>query len=202
MIRFTSTQLRPLLSRQHAALRPLLLEKNQGIYILIPDDLNPDGWLKAWAEGCNPSFDKDWAENAKRLIAEKEYSFQTFLAGRMIDAVLNEHHDLIMVPFKRADARETILTHTLPPEKTFLLVEDYRRNVQWLFDQSGRHFHACRNNSERLSWRNQTLYVLDIVIRLDCKRARSEDREMFDAAVRNVRNRVNHVNSDGSIRSF
>ena len=33
MIRFTSTELRPLLSQQGGMQRPLLLEKNLGIYI-------------------------------------------------------------------------------------------------------------------------------------------------------------------------
>lgn len=90
MIRFTSTQLRPVLSQQGGMQRPLILEKNLGIYIRVPDDKNPGEWLKAWAVGCNPSTDENWSENADALIAEKEYSFKTFMAQSTFDAVLNE----------------------------------------------------------------------------------------------------------------
>ncbi len=43
MIRFTSTQLRPVLSQRGGMQRPLILEKNSGICIRVPDDKNPGG---------------------------------------------------------------------------------------------------------------------------------------------------------------
>ena len=166
MIRFTSTELRPLLSQQGGMQRPLLLEKNLGIYIRVPDDRNPGEWLRAWAEGCNPSKDANWSENADLLIPGKEYAFQTFME----------------------------------PEKVYVLVEEYRSNIRWLYDQSLRHLPACVGNAERLSWRSQALSVLDRVIRLDCKRAKPADRTMFESAVRSVRSSVSEVMSDGSFR--
>lgn len=51
MIRFTSTQLRPVFSQVNATQRPVVLEKNLGIYIRVPDDNRPGEWLKAWAVG-------------------------------------------------------------------------------------------------------------------------------------------------------
>jgi len=201
MIRFTSTELRPLLSQQGGMQRPLLLEKNLGIYIRVPDDRNPGGWLSAWAEGCNPSKDENWSENADWLIPEKEFSFKTFMDKSKFDAVLNEHHDLFMMP---ADGPlgtgMTIRKETRPPEKMYVLVDEFRSNICWLYDQSLRHLPACVGNTERLSWRSQALHVLDRVIRLDCKRAKQDDRVMFENAVRSVRSSINEIMSDGSRR--
>ncbi|CZX62369.1 hypothetical protein [Enterobacter asburiae] len=201
MIRFTSTELRPLLSQQGGMQRPLLLEKNLGIYIRVPDDRNPGEWLRAWAEGCNPSKDANWSENADLLIPGKEYAFQTFMEQSKFDAVLNEHHDLFMMPSAGPlGTGMTIRKETCPPEKVYALVEEYRSNIRWLYDQSLRHLPACVGNAERLSWRSQALSVLDRVIRLDCKRAKPADRTMFESAVRSVRSSVSEVMSDGSFR--
>ncbi|HCC6341710.1 TPA: hypothetical protein U2L44_002923 [Citrobacter amalonaticus] len=201
MIRFTSTELRPLLSQQGGMQRPLLLEKNLGIYIRVPDDRTPGEWLRAWAEGCNPSKDANWSENADLLIPEKEYAFQTFMEQSKFDAVLNEHHDLFMMPSAGPlGTGMTIRKETRPPEKVYVLVEEYRSNIRWLYDQSLRHLPACVGNAERLSWRSQALSVLDRVIRLDCKRAKPADRTMFESAVRSVRSSVSEVMSDGSFR--
>ncbi|WP_437890430.1 hypothetical protein [Phytobacter sp. V91] len=201
MIRFTSTELRPLLSQRGGMQRPLLLEKNHGIYLTVMDDKNPGEWLKAWAEGCDPSKDENWSENADLLIPEKEYSFKTFMEQSKFDAVLNEQHDLFMMPSNGpVGTGMTIRKETRPPEKAYVLVDEYRNNICWLYDQSLRHLPACVNNAERLSWRSQALYVLDRVIRLDCKRAKQADREMFANAVRSVRDSVSEVMSDGSLR--
>ncbi|HHT8253185.1 TPA: hypothetical protein ACT2TS_004209 [Citrobacter braakii] len=201
MIRFTSTELRPLLSQQGGMQRPLLLEKNLGIYIRVPDDRNPGEWLRAWAEGCNPSKDKNWSENADQLIPEKEFSFKTFMDKSKFDAVLNEHHDLFMTtvdgPFGTG---MTIHKETRPPEKVYVLVDEFRSNICWLYDQSLRHLPACVGNAERLSWRSQALHVLDRVIRLDCKRAKQDDRVMFENAVRSVRSSISEIMPDGSRR--
>nr|WP_041474408.1 hypothetical protein [Erwinia sp. Ejp617] len=200
MIRFTSTQLRPVLSQRGGMQRPLILEKNSGIYIRVTDDKNPGEWLKAWAVGCNPSTDNNWSENANALIAEKEYSFQTFIAQSSFDAVLNEHHDLFMTPVNNPSTGMTVKKETRPPQKEYVPVGEFRSRIQWLHDQSLRHFHACVGDSERLSWRSQALSVLDQVIRLDSKRAKPADREMFDSAVRSVRDRIRQVMSDGFVR--
>lgn len=201
MIRFTSTELRPLLSQNLGMQRPLRLEKNLGIYIRVPDDRNPGDWLTAWAAGCNPAKDPDWSSLADSLIPGREFSFETFMAQSRYDSVLNDHYDLFMEPFI-GDVTKilSVRNETRPPQKVYVPVGEYRDRIQWLYDQSLRHFHACANNSERLSWRSQALYVLDQVIRLDSKRAKPGDREMFESAVRSVRDRIKSVMSDGSVR--
>lgn len=98
MIRFTSTELRPLLTQNLGKGRPLILEKNLGIYIRVPDDNGCAEWLKAWAAGCNPARDIDWSARCDALISEPEFSFSTFLDQKTVEAVLNEHHDLYMKP--------------------------------------------------------------------------------------------------------
>ncbi|HBC9085970.1 TPA: hypothetical protein KE767_000895 [Citrobacter koseri] len=201
MIRFTSTELRPLLSQQGGMQRPLLLEKNLGIYIRVPDDRNPGEWLRAWAVGCNPSKDENWSENADQLIPEKEFSFKTFMDKSKFDAVLNEHHDLFIMPVDGPfGTGMTIHKETRPPEKVYVLVDEFRSNICWLYDQSLRHLPACVGNAERLSWRSQALHVLDRVIRLDCKRAKQDDRVMFENAVRSVRSSISEIMPDGSRR--
>lgn len=199
MIRFTSVQLRPVLSMPGGCSRPLVLEKNLGIYIRVQDDNHPGEWLKAWAEGCNPSVDDNWSANTDALIPENEYSFLTFMEQRFFDAVLNEQHDLFMAPLFCETGR-TVRIETRPPEPVFVPVAEFRDSTRWLYEQSLRHFHACVGNAERAGWRSQALSVLDRVIRLDCKRARPDDREMFKRAVESVRSCVREVNSDGSIK--
>ncbi|ORM90146.1 hypothetical protein [Pantoea cypripedii] len=203
MIRFTSTELRPLLTQNLGMQRPLILEKTLGIYIRIPDDRRPGEWLKAWAVGCNPSKDADWSALADALIPDREFSFKTFMAQSMFDAVLNDHHDLLMKPVI-SDLNNALTVHkeTPPPLKVYVPVGEYRDRIQWLYDQSLRHFHACVGDSERLSWRAQAWRVLDQVIRLDSKRAKPGDREMFDRAVGSVRDRIHSVMSDGSLRYY
>ena len=203
MIRFTSTELRPLLTQNLGMQRPLILEKNLGIYIRIPDDRRPGEWLKAWAAGCNPSKDSDWSAFSDALIPDREFFFKTFMAQSMFDAVLNEHCDLLIKPVI-SDLNNALTLHkeTQLPMKEYVPVGDYRERVQWLYDQSLRHFHACVGDAERLSWRSQALFVLDQVIRLDSKRAKPADREMFNRAVESVRDRIRAVMSDGSLRYF
>ncbi|MEB2704107.1 hypothetical protein VC191_09910 [Citrobacter koseri] len=201
MIRFTSTELRPLLSQQGGTKSPLLLEKKIGISIRVPDERKPGEWFRAWAEGCNPFKDANWSENADLLIPEKEFSFSTFMEQSKFDAVLNEHHDLFMTPVDGPfGTGMTIHKETRPPEKVYVLVEEYRSNICWLYDQSLRHLPACVGNAERLRWRSQALYVLDRVIRLDCKRAKQADRVMFESAVRSVRSSISEIMPDGSRR--
>jgi hypothetical protein len=183
--------------------RPLLLEKNLGIYIRVPDDKCPGEWLKAWAEGCNPSVDENWSDNTDALIPEAEYSFQTFMTQTQFDAILNEHHDLLMNPVRYGPGGgATIHKETSPPAAVFVPVAEFRDRIRWLYDQSLVHFHACKGNAERLRWRSQALYVLDQVIRLDSKRAKTNDYEMFVSAVNSVRGRIRDVMLDGSLRYY
>lgn len=203
MIRFTSDELRPLFTQNLGMQRPLILEKKLGIYLRVPDDRRPGEWLKAWAAGCNPSKDADWFTLVDTLIPEHEFSFQTFMAQSMFDAVLNDHHDLLMKPvISNLNNALTLHKETRPPLKVYVPVGEYRYRVQWLYEQSLRHFHACVGDAERLSWRSQALHVLDQVIRLDSKRAKPADRERFDRAVESVRDRIRSVMSDGSLRYY
>ncbi|MBY6257795.1 hypothetical protein K3G69_14940 [Phytobacter diazotrophicus] len=203
MIRFTSDELRPLFTQKLGMQRPLILEKKLGIYLRVPDDRRPGEWLKAWAAGCNPLKDADWFTLVDTLIPEHEFSFQTFMAQSMFDAVLNDHHDLLMKPvISKLNNVLTLHKETRPPMKVYVPVGEYRYRIQWLYEQSLRHFHACVGDAERLSWRSQALHVLDQVIRLDSKRAKPADRERFDRAVGSVRDRIRSVMSDGSLRYY
>ena len=96
----------------------------------------------------------------------------------------------------------TIYKETQPPLKEYLPVADYRDQIQWLYDQSRQHLRACVNNAERLSWRSETLHVLDRVIRVDSKRAKPEDRKRFESAVRRVKSDIESLKSDGSFRRY
>ncbi len=203
MIRFTSTELRPLLTQNQGKGRPLILEKNLGIYVRVPDDNGCAEWLKAWAAGCNPSRDADWSALSDALISEPEFSFSTFLDQSIYDAVLNEHHDLYMQPGINQFAKSlTIYKETQPPLKEYLPVADYRDHIQWLHDQSRLHLRACVGNTERLNWCSQALNVLDRVIRVDSKRAKPEDRKQFESAVSRVKSDIKSLKSDGSYRRY
>lgn len=203
MIRFTSTELRPLLTQNQGKGRPLILEKNLGIYVRVPDDNGCAEWLKAWAAGCNPSRDADWSALSDALISEPEFSFSTFLDQSIYDAVLNEHHDLYMQPSINHFAKSlTIYKETQPPLKEYLPVADYRDHIQWLHDQSRLHLRACVGNTERLNWCSQALNVLDRVIRVDSKRAKPEDRKQFESAVSRVKSDIKSLKSDGSYRRY
>ena len=200
MIRFTSTQLRPIFSQVNATQRPVLLEKNLGIYIRVPDDNRPGEWLKAWAVGCNPQTDADWSSRCNELIKEDQYSQATYLRYDLFGAVLNDQHDLCMVPTTDIGGGKTIMSITRSPEPCFVLVEKYRDNIRWLQEQSSKHFYACVNDEERRSWRSQAVSVLDKVIRLDCKRVKPADRENFERAVRSVRQRLSDVRTNGAMK--
>lgn len=203
MIRFTSTELRPLLTQNQGKGRPLILEKNLGIYVRVSDDNGCAEWLKAWAAGCNPSRDADWSALSDALITEPEFSFSTFLDQSIYDAVLNEHHDLYMQPGINQFAKSlTIYKETQPPLKEYLPVADYRDHIQWLNDQSRLHLRACVGNTERLNWCSQALNVLDRVIRVDSKRAKPEDRKQFESAVSRVKSDIESLKSDGSYRRY
>ncbi len=203
MIRFTSTELRPLLTQNQGKGRPLILEKNLGIYVRVPDDNGCAEWLKGWAAGCNPSRDADWSALCDALIPGPAFSFSTFLDQRIYDAVLNEHHDLYMQPGINQFAKSlTIYTETQPPLKEYLPVADYRDHIQWLHDLSRLHLRACVGNTERLNWCSQALNVLDRVIRVDSKRAKPEDRKKFESAVSRVKSDIESLKSDGSYRRY
>ena len=125
------------------------------------------------------------------------------MAQSMFDAVLNDHHDLLMKPvISKLNNALTLHKGTRPPMKVYVPVGEYRYRIQWLYEQSLRHFHACVGDAERLSWRSQALHVLDQVIRPDSKRAKPADRERFDRAVESVRDRIRSVMSDGSLRYY
>ncbi|EBV2166198.1 hypothetical protein DN168_17650 [Salmonella enterica subsp. enterica serovar Eastbourne] len=203
MIRFTSYELRPMLTQNLGMKRPLILEKNLGIYLRAPDDRRPGEWMKAWADGCNPAKDPDWSSLTDALIPDREFSFQSFMAQSMFDAVLNDHHDLLIKPvISNLNNALTLHMETQPPLTVYVPVKEYRDRVKWLYDQSLYYFRTCVNNTERLSWRSHALCVLDQVIRLDSKRAKPADRERFDRAVASVRDHIRSVMSDGSLRYY
>ncbi|MFB9085591.1 hypothetical protein ACFFW8_07615 [Erwinia tracheiphila] len=79
----------------------------------------------------------------------------------------------------------------------------FRDRTDWLYDQSLRHYHACVNDAERISWRAQALHVLDQVIRLDAKtRKAGRSRKVLRAPSKSVRGRISMVKPDGSVRHF
>lgn len=196
MIRFTSTHLRQALMMTGSCHRPLILEKNVGIFIRVPDGDTPGQWLKAYAEGCDPKHDAEWANNADALIPETEYSFLTFICQATWNAVVHDHYDLFMIP-----SATTVATETKPPEKVFVRVAEFRHGIDRLFDQAGQHFSACVGNREKAAWRRAALYVLDDVIRLDCKRAKPDDRERFARGIARMKDRISTVTVDGEVRN-
>jgi hypothetical protein len=172
MIRFTSTNLRPALTMAGGCLRHLILEKDFGIFIRVPDDNNPGQWLRAYAAGCDPDHDEDWSIQADALIPQTSYSCLFCISQEVWDAVINDYHDVLMTP-----SGTTVLIETRPYEKVWVLVADFRNGIERLFDQAIRHYFACVGNDERAAWRVVSLHELDEVIRLDCKRAKPADHE-------------------------
>ncbi len=195
MIRFTSTNLRPALTMVGGYRRPLILEKDFGIFIRVPDDTNPGQWLRAYAVGCDPDHDEDWSTQADALISQTSYSCLFCLSQEVWNAVINDYQDVLMTP-----SGTTVVIETRPYEKVWVLVADFRNGIERLFDQANRHYFACVGNDERAAWRVASLHVLDEVIRLDCKRAKPADHERFTYAVQKITDRINRVGPDGTIR--
>lgn len=202
MIRFTSTQLRPVLSLNRSFRGPVILEKNNGICLHRPDFRRLVTLPLAWAEGCNPFSDNGCRKLSDSLIADETFSHQFDLSQNACDAVLNEHQDLLITFICQTPGAVRVFAETGEPEKVYLPVGIYRERISWLYDQSLRHFHSCVGNAERLSWRSQALNVLDRVIRLDSKRAKPSDRQMLASAVQDVRKRISQISSDGSLRFY
>lgn len=197
MIRFTSTALRPAFNMMGNCHSPLTLEKGHGLYIWVPDKGNPGQGLRAFAEGCNPFRDKEWYHCANRLIPEAEYSFTSFISQKIWDAVIQHHDDVLMSP-----TATSIQILTQPPEKQWVLVAEYRHGIDWLNDQTYKHFNACVGKDERSAWRTTALYVLDQVIRLDCKRAKPEDRDQFERAIHRIKDRISSVTPAGGVLAY
>ncbi len=124
MIRFTSTQLRPVCPSGVAWKGPVILEKNNGIF-LRRSDLRPQ--VKepmAWAEGCNPLSDDGWGwrKLSDCLITEKYFFHQFDLSQEACDAVLNEHQDLLVSFICQTPGAVGVFAETGEPEKVYLPV--------------------------------------------------------------------------------
>jgi len=197
MVRFTSTALRPALNMTRNCHTPLILEKGHGIYIRVPDNDNSGQWLRAFAEGCNPFLDKDWSRCADMLIPETEYTFTSFICQNTWDDVVHKHYDLLVSP-----TGTTAHFRAQPPEKQWVLVGDYRNGIDRLSDQTYRHFSSCVGKREISAWRANALFILDQVIRLDCKRAKPEDRDNFERAIRRIKGRISSVTPDGDVLAY
>ena len=197
MIRFTSTNLRPVLTMAGGFRRALILEKDFGIFIRIPDDHNPGEWLKAYAEGCNPRHDEDWEQNSDGLIPGISYACMTRIPQDLWNRVIYDYHDLLVTPFDN-----TVLFEARPFEKVWVSVANYRQGIERMFDQSCRHYHACVGDREHASWRFTALCIIDKVIRLDCKRAKPDDHKNFDFALMKLRDRIKTVTPDGKVQTL
>lgn len=196
MIRFTSTTLRPVLTMTGGCQRPLILEKTVGIYLRVPDDNHPGGWLRVYAEGCCPQKDADWDLTTSALLPQAEYTFLTYISQAIWDAVIHDHDDLYMRP-----TESTVEAYTRMPLPVWVPVADYRDAIGVLNDYGYRHFHACVNDGERAQWRRYALAALDEVIRLDCKRAKPTDRKRFNGAVFGLKTLIGAVSPGGVICS-
>ncbi|PQK87680.1 hypothetical protein [Pantoea ananatis] len=202
MIRFTSTQLRAVLSLRRGMKGPVILEKNNGIF-LHRSDLRPQ--VKeplAWAEGCNPLSDDGWRKLSDCLITEKYFFHQFDLSQEACDAVLNEHQDLLVSFICQTPGAVRVFAETGEPERVYLPVRIYRSRISWLYDHALHHFQSCAGRAEHLNWRSQALSVLDRVIRLDSRRAKPADREMLNTSVQELRKRISQIAPDGSIRFY
>jgi len=202
MVRFTSTQLRPVLSLRRGMKGPVILEKNNGIF-LRRSDLRPQ--VKeplAWAEGCNPLSDDGWRKLSDCLITETYFFHQFDLSQESCDAVLNDHQDLLVSFICQTPGAVSVFAETGEPEKVYLPVGIYRSRISWLYDHALHHFRSCGSRAEHLNWRSQALSVLDRVIRLDSRRAKPSDREMLNSAVQELRKRISQIAPDGSIHFY
>lgn len=194
MIRFTSASLRRLLTIPASFDNPLTIENGYGLYIRVEDDKFLGYWHMAYAEGCNPKTDEDWEARVLELSPAVDYSFRFFISCFVREAILDEHHDFIVTP-----KASTVHSETQPAMKTFVPVAEFRNGIERMFDKSHKHFLACVGDRERAAWRLSALYVLDDVIRTDCKRAKNADREQFARAFSRLRERINSVSQEGKI---
>ncbi|VEB92806.1 Uncharacterised protein [Citrobacter koseri] len=198
MIRFTSTELRPLLSQQGGMQRPLLLEKNLGIYIRVPDDRNPGEWLRHGRKVVIPRKMQNWSENADLLIPGKEYAFQTFIEQSKFDAVLTEHHDLFMMPSAGPLGTGMTIRKEDPSARKGVcpgggISQQYSLALRSVSPAFTCLCGECGTSELALAG---AVCGLNRVIRLDCKRAKPADRAIFESAVRSVRSSVSEVMSD------
>jgi hypothetical protein len=68
-------------------------------------------------------------------------------------------------------------------EKQFVSVKEYRDSIDWLFRQCNVHYHSCVGLGEFRSFGEQLVRVFGLVVVLDCKRAKDDDRVRFEKAI-------------------
>jgi len=192
MFRFTSASLRKVLTLPSELNKPITLENGYGFYIRAEDERQPGYMNMAYAEGFDPQRDDGWEERVVEHLPCIDYSFTFFIKHSTREAILNEHHDFIVTPLI-----SNVVSETLPPEKTCVPVAEFRNGIERMFDHSHKHFHACVGQREKTAWRLAALYVLDDVIRTDCKRAKPADHEQFVRAFSRLKDRINSVTSAG-----
>ena len=194
MLRFTSGSLRKALTLPSGLNKPITLENGYGFYIRAEDEKQPGYMNMAYAEGFDPKRDNGWEEKIGELLPGIDYSFTFFIAHSVREAILNDHHDFFVTPLI-----STVQSETWPPQKVFIPVAEFRNGIERMFDQSHKHFHACVGHGEKAAWRMTALYVLDDVIRTDCRRAKPADREQFGRAFSRLKDRINSVTPAGEI---
>lgn len=194
MFRFTSASLRKVLTLPPGLNKPITLENGYGFYIRAEDEKQPGYMNMAYAEGFDPRRDEGWDEKISERLPCFDYSFTFFISHSTRDVILNEHHDFFVTPLD-----STVRSETRPPEKAFIPVAEFRNGIERMFDQSHKHFLACVGQRERAAWRLAALYVLDDVIRTDCKRAKPADHEQFVRAFSRLKERISSVTPAGDI---
>ncbi|WP_208952357.1 hypothetical protein [Rahnella sp. ChDrAdgB13] len=192
MFRFTSASLRKVLTLPSGLNKPITLENGYGFYIRAEDEQQPGYMNMAYAVGYDPRRDDGWEDRVADNLPCIDYSFTFFIKHSTREAILNEHHDFIVTPLT-----STVVSETRPPEKVFVPVAEFRNGIERMFDQSHKHFLACVGNREKTAWRMTALYVLDDVIRTDCKRAKVADREQFVRAFSRLKDRISSVTPAG-----
>ncbi|AHM72315.1 hypothetical protein [Yersinia hibernica] len=194
MFRFTSASLRQVLTHSSGFHKTLTLENGYGLYLRGEDDRQQGYMHMAYAEGFDPRSDEGWEDRVVDLLPGIDYSFSFFIPQSVRNAILNDHHDFFITPLKN-----TVHNETRPPRKVFVPVAEFRNGIERMFDQSHKHFLACVGHREKAAWRLSALYVLDDVIRIDCKRAKAADREQFRRAFSRLKDRINTVSPEGEI---
>ena len=194
MFRFTSASLRKVLTLPSGLNKSITLENGYGFYIRAEDEKQPGYMNMAYAEGFDPRRDDGWEEKICELLPGIDYSFTFFISHTTREAILNEHHDFFVTPLI-----STVRSETRLPEKVFIPVAEFRNGIERMFDQSHKHFHACVGRREKAAWRLAALYVLDDVIRTDCKRAKPADHEQFVRAFSRLKDRISSVTPTGDI---
>ncbi len=65
--------------------------------------------------------------------------------------------------------------------KVFVPVSDFRDQIEFAFDAINCHWHSCVGEDERVQWFINAMERFNSLSKIDCKRAKPEDRDRYDS---------------------